>query len=142
MVDSDFPAPSEGFVLTHTIIVKDVKRSCAWYEKMLDGKVVLKPTGDDSPCIMKVANSWVIINFGGGDPTEDKLDVNVKVKEDQDVLSNFMNIRVADIKSFYDERKESGAEFLTEPKDRGVEIRCFMRDPDGYLIEVGQSTRT
>ena len=32
-------------------------------------------------------------------------------------------------------------EFPTEPKGRGPEIRCFMRDPDGYHIEVGQSTR-
>jgi len=35
-----------------------------------------------------------------------------------------------------------GAEFLTEPKDHGVELRCYMRDPDGHLIEVGQTTRT
>ena len=26
------------------------------------------------------------------------------------------------------------------PIDRDAEIRCYMRDPDGYLIEVGQST--
>ena len=34
----------------------------------------------------------------------------------------------------------SGArsEFLTPPIDRGNEIRCYMRDPDGHLIEVGQ----
>jgi hypothetical protein len=24
--------------------------------------------------------------------------------------------------------------------DHGAEIRCYMRDPDGYLIEVGQAT--
>jgi hypothetical protein len=24
--------------------------------------------------------------------------------------------------------------------DRGAEVRCYLRDPDGYLIEVGQST--
>jgi hypothetical protein len=24
------------------------------------------------------------------------------------------------------------------PIDRGREIRCYMRDPDGHLIEVGQ----
>ena len=24
--------------------------------------------------------------------------------------------------------------------DRGAEIRCYMRDPDGYLIEVGEAT--
>jgi hypothetical protein len=34
----------------------------------------------------------------------------------------------------------SGAEFVTPPIDREAEIRCYMRDPDGYLIEVGQST--
>jgi len=36
--------------------------------------------------------------------------------------------------------KAKGAEFVTPPIDRGAEIRCYMRDPDGYLIEVGQST--
>ncbi len=24
--------------------------------------------------------------------------------------------------------------------DRSAEIRCYMRDPDGYLIEVGEAT--
>ena len=33
-----------------------------------------------------------------------------------------------------------GAEFLTPPKDHELEIRCYLRDPDGYLIEVGQGT--
>jgi hypothetical protein len=36
--------------------------------------------------------------------------------------------------------KAKGAEFVTPPIDRGAEIRCYLRDPDGYLIEVGQST--
>ena len=29
---------------------------------------------------------------------------------------------------------------MTAPLDRGAEIRCSMRDPDGYLIAVGQAT--
>jgi hypothetical protein len=33
-----------------------------------------------------------------------------------------------------------GAIFVTPSIDRGTEIRCYMRDPDGYRIEVGQST--
>ena len=36
--------------------------------------------------------------------------------------------------------RAKGAEFVTPPIDRGAEIRCYVRDPDGYLIEVGQST--
>jgi hypothetical protein len=31
-----------------------------------------------------------------------------------------------------------GAQFITEPKDLDGELRCYIRDPDGYLIEVGQ----
>ena len=53
-----------------------------------------------------------------------------------------MNIRVADIRSRYDEWRSKGAEFLTEPKDHPFEIRCYIRDPDGYLIEVGQAKTT
>jgi hypothetical protein len=54
-------------------------------------------------------------------------------------VSSFLNIRVADIQKAYREWKSRGAEFLTEPKDHPTEFRCYMKDPDGYLIEVGQS---
>jgi hypothetical protein len=40
----------------------------------------------------------------------------------------------------YQEWSQKGAQFLTEPKDHVHEIRCYMCDPDGYIIEVGQST--
>jgi len=30
--------------------------------------------------------------------------------------------------------------FLTPPKQHETEIRCYIRDPDGHLIEVGQTT--
>jgi predicted enzyme related to lactoylglutathione lyase len=52
----------------------------------------------------------------------------------------FLNLRVADIRARYDQWRSRGAEFLTPPLDRGSELRCYLRDPDGYLIEVGQST--
>jgi Glyoxalase/Bleomycin resistance protein/Dioxygenase superfamily len=55
-------------------------------------------------------------------------------------LSSFLNLRVADIEACYREWKAKGAEFVTEPIDRVTEVRCYMRDPDGYLIEVGQAT--
>jgi hypothetical protein len=46
-------------------------------------------------------------------------------------------IRVADIRAIYEEWSAKGAQFLTEPKDHGREIRAYIRDPDGHLIEVG-----
>jgi len=54
--------------------------------------------------------------------------------------SSFMNIRVADIWAYYEEWRRKGAEFLTEPKNHSLEIRCYMLDPDGHIIEIGQTT--
>jgi catechol 2,3-dioxygenase-like lactoylglutathione lyase family enzyme len=132
---AEFPAPEQGFVLTHFIVSKDVPRSAAFYSDVLGGEVVM----EGEPTIVQLANGWVIINVGGG-PTEDKPEVVLDVPDDPNRVSAFLNIRVADIKACYEEWSAKGAEFLTPPQDRGSEIRCYMRDPDGHLIEVGQST--
>jgi catechol 2,3-dioxygenase-like lactoylglutathione lyase family enzyme len=132
---AEFPAPTEGFVLTHFIISADVPRSAAFYSDVLGGEVVM----EGEPTIVALANGWVIINVGGG-PTEDKPEVVLDVPDDLNRVSAFLNIRVADIQACYEEWKSKGAEFLTPPQDRGAEIRCYMRDPDGHLIEVGQAT--
>ncbi len=135
MKRDDFPAPLEGMVLTHFLTVEDQDRSRGFYADVLGGEVVL----ERDPCIIKLANTWVIINVGGG-PTEDKPDVTLAPPIDLKNVSSFMNIRVADIQAKYDEWRSKGVEFLTPPIDRGAEIRCYMRDPDGYIIEVGEAT--
>jgi len=129
--------PKEGFILTHFLTVADVKRSAEFYLRILGGKIVR----EGEPTIIEIANSWIILNVGGG-PTDDKPTVTLRTPQNQKEASNFMNIRVADIRSRYDEWRSKGAEFLTEPKDHPFEIRCYIRDPDGYLIEVGQTKTT
>lgn len=94
--------------------------------------------GEPTIIEIEIANSWLILNTGGG-PTDDKPTVTLHTPQNPNQVSNFMNIRVAVIRSCYEERRKRGAEFLTEPKDHRFEIRCYMRDPDGYIIEVGQS---
>ena len=135
MDDMEFPAPSEGIVLTHFLVSRDVEAARDFYAGVLGGTIVM----DGAPTIVKLANSWVIINEGGG-PTADKPDVHLDVPTAHNQVSAFMNIRVADIHQMYDEWSAKGATFLTPPIDRGAEIRCYMRDPDGHLIEVGQAT--
>jgi lactoylglutathione lyase len=54
--------------------------------------------------------------------------------------SAFLNIRVADLQAAYRGWRFKGAVFLTPPKDHGREIRCYMRDPDDHVIEVGHTT--
>jgi len=131
----DFPAPTEGFVITHVLVVADQDRSREFYRSLLGGQVLLE--GD--PVIMKVANTWLTLTTGGG-PTDDKPGVSLGTPAEPGFTSGFLNVRVADIARIYEEWTARGAEFLTEPKDHGREIRAYLRDPDGHLIEVGQVT--
>ena len=135
MAEMEFPAPTEGIVLTQFIVSADVSKSRDFYVDILGGQVVM----DGEPTIVKLSNSWIIINVGGG-PTDDKPEVVLDVPSDPNLVSAFLNIRVADIASAYAAWSAKGAEFLTPPIDHGREIRCYMRDPDGHLIEVGQAT--
>lgn len=129
------PAPSEGILLTHFVVAEDVERSRAFYADVLGGEVVM----EGEPSMVKLANAWIIINVGGG-PTDDKPEVVLETPADPKRVSSFLNIRVADIQAVYEEWGSRGAEFLTPPIDRGREIRCYLRDPDAHLIEVGQAT--
>jgi len=133
--DLEFPAPQTGFVVTHFLVVSDQDRSREFYRSVFGANVVV----ERDPVIMKIANSWLILNDGGG-PTDDKPTVTLATPADPDLTSAFINLRVADISQAYAEWSARGAEFLTEPKDHGREIRAYIRDPDGHLIEVGQTT--
>ena len=131
----NLPAPTEGILVTQFITVRSVAQSRAFYSEVLGGQVVL----EENPCVVKLANSWVLMN-PGGPPTPDKPDITVVNHEPENTLSSFMNLRVAGIQACYEQWSKKGAEFITPPIDRGAEIRCYMRDPDGYIIEVGQAT--
>ena len=134
---AEFPRPAEGIAVTHVVVTSDVGRSRRFYADVLGGEVVLA----GEPTIVALANSWIVINVGGP-PTDDKPTVTLEPPHDPDHVSSFLNVRVADINAVYEQWRARGAEFLTPPTDRGAELRCYMRDPDGHLIEVGQATMT
>ena len=133
-----FPSPGSGtgIVLTHFIVSDDVERSRRFYTEVLGGETVR----EGEPSYVALANSWIIINVGGG-PTDDKPTVTLETPQDLDRTSSFLNIRVADIHAVHAEWSARGATFLTPPNEHATEIRCYLRDPDGHLIEVGQTTR-
>jgi lactoylglutathione lyase len=124
-------------VATNTLIVRDIQSSVAFYRDVL-GATVLR---EGEPTFLRLGNVWLTINGGGG-PTDDKPEVVASPPLDPNVLSIFLNLRVTDIRRYYDLWISRGAKFITEPKVHATELRCYMRDPDGYLIEVGQTTMT
>ena len=125
------------FVVTNTLIARNIQRSVAFYRDVL-GATVLR---EGEPTFLRLGNIWLIINVGGG-PTDDKPEVLAAPPPDPNILSIFLNLRVTDIRRYYDLWSSRGAKFVTEPKVHARELRCYMRDPDGYLIEVGQTTAT
>jgi catechol 2,3-dioxygenase-like lactoylglutathione lyase family enzyme/alkylhydroperoxidase family enzyme len=120
--------------LTFLLIVEDQDRTRAFYEHVLGASVVR----ERDPVILQFHNSWIIANVGGG-PTEDKPEVSLAPPSQPDVTSYALNVRVADARTTYEEWASRGAHFLTPPIQHDGEIRCYLRDPDGHLIEVGQS---
>jgi predicted enzyme related to lactoylglutathione lyase len=130
--------PQEGFTVAHFLTVADIERSARYYESVFGGRILSKGDERGAPGVIQIANTWLIVSVGGG-PTPDKPSVTLSVPTDPDKVSGFLNIRVADIRACYKLWQSRGAEFITEPKDKYGETRCYIRDPDGYIIEVGQN---
>ncbi len=131
--------PRDGLTVTHFITVADIERSARFYEKVFGGLILSLGDSKGASGHIQIANTWLIVNVGGG-PTPDKPTITLSVPADPDHVSSFLNIRVADIQACYELWKSRGAEFITPPIAKYGEIRCYIRDPDGYIIEVGQST--
>ena len=129
--------PLDGISVAHFLTVADVARSARYYEKVFGARILTMGDGN-APPYLQLANIWMILNVGGG-PTPDKPTVTLSVP-DPNHITSFMNLRVADIQACYELWKSRGAEFITGPIPKYGEIRCYIRDPDGYIIEVGQST--
>jgi catechol 2,3-dioxygenase-like lactoylglutathione lyase family enzyme len=129
--------PKEGISIAQFLTVADIERSARYYERVFGARILSLGDGN-APGYLQLANIWMILNVGGG-PTPDKPTVTLSVP-DPNHINSFLNMRVADIQACYELWKSRGAEFITEPIPKYGEIRCYIRDPDGYIIEVGQST--
>ena len=127
--------PTEDMELTHILVVKDMEKSKSFYRDIL-GCEIYREYGGTS-CVLKFQGSWLLL-VTGGKPTRDKPDVTFSSPPAPDNVSHAMTIRVPDCLSAYETLKSRGAVFLTPPVDRGAEIRCFFRDPDGHLFEISE----
>ena len=101
-IDVSTQTSAEEMVLAHFIVSADVERSRRFYTDVLGGKTVIGGEQGDEVTYIALANSWIIINVGGG-PTDDKPTVTLETPAEPDRVSSFLNIRVEDIQAVYAE---------------------------------------
>lgn len=121
--------------LTHILVVADPVRSLAFYRDVMGAELYREYGG--TSVVMSFLGNWLLL-VSGGPPTADKPTVTFAPPEDPDVVSRAWTIRVADCRASYAVLRSRGAVFMTPPVERGREVRCFLRDPDGHLIELSE----
>lgn len=122
--------------VTHILVVADPARSRDFWVDVL-GATLYREYGGSS-VVLRFADSWLLL-VSGGAPTADKPTVTFVPPADADQVSHAMTLRVADCQAAYAALRARGVVFLTPPHDWGSEIRCFLRDPDGHLVEISES---
>ena len=128
-----------GVEVTHILVVADPAQSRDFWVDVL-GAELYREYGRTS-VVLRFAGTWLLLVSGGG-PTADKPSVVFAPPRDADQVSHAMTLRVADCQAAYEALRSRGAAFLTPPHDWGGEIRCFLRDPDGHLMEISEAKGT
>ena len=123
--------------VTHILVVTDPAASARFWTDVL-GAEMYREYG--TSVVLRFGGTWLLLVSAGG-PTADKPSVTFAPPADPDRVSHAMTIRVADCQASYQALLARGATFLTPPHDWGGEIRCFLRDPDGHLVEISQLTQ-
>ena len=121
------------------LCVRDLGRSRAFYVDALGASVL----SEESDVAVLRLGGTVLYLFTESAPTLDKPNIHLAPPAPAGPSSVVVVLRVDDARTAYAELVERGVEFAmppTEPPWGG--LRCFARDPDGYVIEVEQPPRT
>jgi catechol 2,3-dioxygenase-like lactoylglutathione lyase family enzyme len=137
MPENDPPTfPDPTAVASLILVVSDLDRTKRFWTEVLGAELYREYGG--TTLVLRLAGSWVLLVTGGA-PTADKPTVTFAPPPDPDRVSVAITLRVADCRTVYETLLARGGVFLTPPVDHGGEIRCFLRDPDGHLIELSEA---
>jgi catechol 2,3-dioxygenase-like lactoylglutathione lyase family enzyme len=126
--------PSPDVEVTLLLVVSDAERSKVFYRDVLGAELYREYGG--SSVVLRFQGTWLLL-VTGGEPTRDKPDVRFAVPDPR-VATHELTLRVPDCLGAYAELTARGATFLTPPVEYEHEIRAFLCDPDGHLIEISQ----
>jgi catechol 2,3-dioxygenase-like lactoylglutathione lyase family enzyme len=127
--------PFEKSELTTILVVSDLNQSTSFYRNILGAELFHEYGGTSA--VFKLLDHWILL-VTQGEPTKDKPDIHFLPPSDRDQVSHSFTIRVQNCRKSYEILKDRGVDFITPPYDRGSEVRCFFRDPDGHLFEISE----
>ncbi|HEX4041783.1 MAG TPA: VOC family protein [Xanthobacteraceae bacterium] len=79
--------PQDGITVAHFLTVADIERSLRFYETVFGSRILSRGDSKGAPGYMQIANTWLIVNIGGG-PTPDKPSVTLRAPADPDLVSS------------------------------------------------------
>jgi len=119
----------------HLLVVQDAARSRDFYTQRLGAQVIREMAG--VLAFLDLAGVRLVLS-AAGPGTADKPTVAFAAPADPDNVSAELILRVTDTRAVHQALAGRGVQFFTDPVDFGWEIRCYLRDPDGHLIELTQ----
>jgi len=131
-----FPALTEGIVLTHFLVSDDVERSRRFYTDVLGAR----PCWGANPRSSRSQTAGSS-STSEADQPRTKPAVSLETPRNPDRVSSFLNIRVPDIQSIYEQWHARGAEFLTHRSTAGARSAPTSATPDGHLDRGGPNDR-
>ena len=126
----------DGLIVSHLLVVRDVARSRRFYVDVLGAKLVL----EGPPSMLRFHNSWLVLSAEGG-PTEDRPGISAMAPRADETFGCALTLRVPNLQEVYDVWRARGAAFLTPPIEHEDGIHCYLRDPDGHMIELARATQ-
>ncbi len=131
-----FPDPDA--TLAPLLVVGDLARAIGFYRDVLGAAVELQ-----WETYARLSLAGGTLHLATASPgTEDKPGVGLVPPADPATVSGELVIHVTACRDVYLELVARGVAFLAPPSEPswGGEVRCFLQDLDGHLIELSQTS--
>ncbi len=128
----DFPDPQAG--VSPLLAVADIYRALAFWVERIGAAIEVQW---DSYALLRVGEGHLHLAVTGDPPPDRPVRLAPPRGNDHEVTGEVV-IQVADCRAVVDVLLQRGVEFLGPPATPawGGEVRAFLRDPDGHLVEI------
>jgi len=136
MVQRSFP--DESAEIAPMLVVADLARSLHFYVEQLGATAI---TAWDTYAMLRLgAGRLHLVTPSPG--TDDKPGISLVAPTEQTRLTGEVVLHVSDCRRVVADLEARGLNFMAPPNKPpwGGEVRCFLQDPDGHLIEFSQTT--